>query len=89
LLGPNHLYYFTVSSLQCYLDQAGFHLLKIEYPYFGTEFAKPVEHILKIIRDLWALRILGKKEKRLSPPFYGNVMRVFAVPKIKINGDKI
>ncbi len=78
LLGPNHLYYFTPSTLRPYLDRTGFRLLKIEYPYFGTEFAKPIEHTRKIVADWWAMRVAKKNDQRLSPPFYGNMMRVFA-----------
>ena len=79
LLGPNHLYYFTPHTLQKYLDHTGFRLLKIESPYFGTEFARPLEHARKILVDWWALKVRRTSEKRLSPPFYGNMMRVFAV----------
>lgn len=78
LLGPNHLYYFTPATLRHYLARAGFTDVKFEYPYFGTEFARPMEHMAKVLRDLWALRVAGIPETRLSPPFYGNMMRVFA-----------
>jgi len=79
LLGPNHLYYFTPKLIQRYLKHAGFYLLKIEYPYFGTEFADPLRHSIKIITDWWALHILRQNGVRISPPFYGNTMRVFAL----------
>lgn len=78
LLGPNHLYYFTPRTLKRYLRQAGFTDMRVEYPYFGTEFARPAEHARKIASDWWASRVLRKPEVRLSPPFYGNMMRVFA-----------
>ncbi|MBI5032986.1 MAG: class I SAM-dependent methyltransferase [Chloroflexi bacterium] len=81
LLGPNHLYYFTPTTLRRYFDRTGFRLIKIEYPYFGTEFAKPIEHTQKILNDWWAMRVMGKNETRLSPPFYGNMMRVYASRK--------
>jgi 2-polyprenyl-3-methyl-5-hydroxy-6-metoxy-1,4-benzoquinol methylase len=78
LLGPNHLYYFTPATLKNYLTRAGFRLKTIEYPYFGTEFARPMEHARRILFDWFALRF-NDGQKRLSPPFYGNMMRVFAV----------
>ncbi|MBI4848392.1 MAG: class I SAM-dependent methyltransferase [Nitrospirae bacterium] len=78
LLGVNHLYYFTPLTIKRFLEKSGFRLLKIEYPYFGTEFAKPLEHTKKILADWWAMRVSRKKETRLSPPFYGSMMRVFA-----------
>lgn len=78
LLGPNHLYYFTPRTLQRYLEKAGFADVRFEYPYFGTEFARPIEHTFKVFRDWLELRLARGQEKRLSPPFYGNMMRVFA-----------
>lgn len=78
LLGTNHLYYFTRATLKKYFEKTGFKLTRVEYPYFGTDFARPMEHTRKILADWWALRVLHTKEVRLSPPFYGNIMRVFA-----------
>ena len=60
--------------------RTGFSLRQIEYPYFGTEFAKPLQHAGQIIKDAVALKVL-RADKRLSPPFYGNMMRVFATAK--------
>jgi SAM-dependent methyltransferase len=76
LLGPNHLYYFTPRTIRSLLERSGFDSVEIEYPYFGTEFAKPFEHTVRIARDWWAIAMAGAT--RLSPPFYGNMMRVFA-----------
>lgn len=78
LLGPNHLYYFTTHTIDLFLKQSGFRIKKIEYPYSGTDIAQPFKHTNKILADWFALRVLRKKEIRLSPPFYGNVMRVLA-----------
>ncbi len=78
LLGPNHLYY-TPSTLHRYLERTDFRLLKIEYPYFGTEFARPAVHTRRIIADWWTLHVLNRHEARLSPPYYGNMMRVFTI----------
>lgn len=79
LLGPNHLYYFTPRTLSAMLDRAGFDSIEVEYPYFGTEFAKPIEHAMRIARDWCALYLRPESAPPiLSPPFYGNMMRVFA-----------
>lgn len=78
LLGANHLYYFTPRTLGAYLRRAGFNDMVVQYPYFGTEFAKPAAHIKQILRDWWALHVRRTGGVRLSPPFYGNTMRVFA-----------
>jgi SAM-dependent methyltransferase len=77
LLGPNHLYYFTPRTLSAALDRSGFGSVQIEYPYFGTEFARPLEHAMRIVRDWWSIQA-SLESTRLSPPFYGNMMRVFA-----------
>ncbi len=78
LLAPNHLYYFSPATIKRFLTRAGFKLMKIEFPYFGTDFAQPLRHTGIILRDWWMKRVLGIKNTRLSPPFYGNMMRVIA-----------
>ena len=79
LLGVNHLYYFTPATLKNAFKRVGFHLENIEYPYFGSDVSHPVEHTRKIISDWLSSKFLRRKEVRTSPPFYGNMMRVFAV----------
>lgn len=78
LMGTNHLYYFTPATLQDYLRRTGFEILNIEYPYFGTDFARPLAHAWTMLKDGWALHVHPSGERRLSPPFYGNIMRIFA-----------
>ena len=78
LLSPNHLYYFEPATLRAFLDRSGFRLSKIEYPYFGTAFARPAEHAWRMLRDWWMIDIQHSQGSRVSPPFYGNMMRVFA-----------
>ncbi len=79
LLGANHLYYFTPTTLRRALRFTGFRLLQINYPYFGTEFAHPLGHSWRFLADWWALRVMRKLDGRVSPPFYGNMMHVFAI----------
>jgi SAM-dependent methyltransferase len=79
LLAPNHLYYFTATTLKRILTLSGFRLLRIEYPYFGTSFARPIRDAGILLKDWVAFNLLRKQETRISPPFYGNVMRVFAL----------
>ena len=79
LLGPNHLYYFTPATLGRYLTETGFRVLQVQFPYFGMKLAKPIRHFMNIVRDWCALRWSNKNDHRVSPPFYGNIMRVFAV----------
>jgi SAM-dependent methyltransferase len=78
LLAPNHLYYFSPEMLRRFLAKAGFQLMKIQFPYLGLDFAQPLKHTEIIVRDWWRKQILGDKSLRLSPPYYGNMMRVFA-----------
>jgi membrane-associated phospholipid phosphatase len=78
LLAPNHLYYFTKKTLKKYLIKSGFQLLRIEYPYWGTDYSMPLRHAAVIALDWLILLARGKSAVRLSPPFFGNVMRVLA-----------
>lgn len=81
LLGPNHLYYFSPRTIRSFLFETGFEEVSVEFPYFGTEFFKPA-HAVRIGRDAFRLlvwnRLARRSEVLLSPPFYGNIMRVFA-----------
>jgi SAM-dependent methyltransferase len=79
LLSPNHLYYFDPQSLKHYADRTGFRLLGLEYPYFRSDVADPLRHGARIIADWWRLRSGRAPQVAPSPPFYGNVMRAFAV----------
>ena len=74
LLAPNHLFYFSPTTLRRLLTEAGFSQIEIFYPFFSTPY----------YRHSWwwdaptaaILHLLGKKN--LSPPAPGNVMTAFA-----------
>lgn len=62
---PTHISLFSNDSMHRFLRDHGFHILKVEYPYFQTRFFN--EKNLK--------RLLNTST--ISPPFYGNFMTFF------------
>lgn len=80
LLSPNHFYYFSPKTIRRILHASGFRVVKIEFPYFGTEHARPFFHGLQLFAGSVLNAVLRPKKGWPSPPFYGNVMRVWARP---------
>ena len=66
-----HISFFSENSLFRLLNKYGFKIQKVDFPYFNTE------HFNK--KNL--LRLLN--EKKISPPFYGNIMSFYCVKKKK------
>lgn len=65
-----HLYYFTPSTIKAMLKKAGFGIMKITYPYLGTPYASLLKDMLHMVTFLLT--------DRESPPFFGNMMIVYA-----------
>ena len=59
-----HISLFSLDSLSRFLRDNGYRIIKIDYPYFETEYFSK-KNILKIFT---------KNKKEYSPPFYGNVV---------------
>lgn len=72
----HHIYYFSTRTLKKMLEKAGFVVLKISYPYFGTPYANWRDPFTFLWRGI-QLRILGHANV-LSPPFWRNVVNMFA-----------
>tara|TARA_B100001093_G_scaffold125521_1_gene118081 strand:- start:4567 stop:5403 length:837 start_codon:yes stop_codon:yes gene_type:complete len=66
-----HISFFSENSLFRLLNKYGFNVEKVDFPFFETE------HFNK--KNL--LRLLN--EKKVSPPFYGNIMSFYCVKKTK------
>jgi 2-polyprenyl-3-methyl-5-hydroxy-6-metoxy-1,4-benzoquinol methylase len=64
-----HLYYFTVETIGRLLEQAGFAVRHVWFPYWGTPYAKPWLDFPNFIVN----RARGLE----SPPFPGNMMAVY------------
>ena len=60
-----HISFFSDISMFRMLNDNGFRILNIDYPFFETEFFNK-KNILKIL-----------KKKKISPPFYGNLMSFY------------
>ncbi len=66
LLGPGHVGLFGVSNLTRLLESVGFEVYFKEFPFFKTEY-----FTFKNLMRMWNVR-------RISPPFYGNIMTLYA-----------
>ncbi|MFC1988627.1 methyltransferase domain-containing protein [Chloroflexota bacterium] len=62
-----HISLFTSFSLIKLLEDTGFSILKVEYPFFNTRWFTR-ENLLRLL-DV----------ENVSPPFYGNLVTVYAV----------
>lgn len=72
----HHIYYFSTKTLSLMLKKVGFKVVKVSYHYFDTPYASWSDPV-KIIADIAMLRILRKSDT-VSPPFWGNIVDVYA-----------
>ena len=72
-----HIYYFSTKTLSQMLRKVGFRICKVSYHYFDTPYASWLD-TLRILYDVVSLRV-ARKRYTVSPPFYGNIMDVYAV----------
>ena len=64
-----HISYFSENSLYRLLEDYGFKVQSVDYPYFETEhFSK--ENLKRLF-----------KTNKVSPPFYGNIMTFYCTKK--------
>jgi 2-polyprenyl-3-methyl-5-hydroxy-6-metoxy-1,4-benzoquinol methylase len=69
---PTHISLFTNESMFRVLNDLGYKVISVDYPYFETNYFNK--------KNL--LKILNHKKEKVSPPFYGSVM-FFVCKKIK------
>jgi SAM-dependent methyltransferase len=85
LIHPMHFTYFSPRTITLHLERAGFTVKRIEYPYFGTPYCT----LSGLCTLAWrvVLRVVqrfmpGSTQRVYSPPFYGSMMDVWAVPRL-------
>lgn len=61
---PTHISLFTNESMFRALNDLGYKVISIDYPYFETNYFNK--------KNL--LKLLSHKKEKVSPPFYGSVM---------------
>jgi SAM-dependent methyltransferase len=62
---PTHINLFTLESMRAFLNDFGFQIDRVEFPFFETRhFTK--ENLLRLFDT-----------SRISPPFYGNLMTFY------------
>jgi len=76
----HHIYCFSTKTLSLMLKRVGFKVQKVSYHYFDTPYASWKDS-LKILYDVVSFNILRKNEI-VSPPFYGNIIDIYAVKEI-------
>ena len=65
-----HITLFSYDSLSRLVRDTGFKIVNIEYPYFESEKYFNIDNLKRL-----------KNTKLVSPPFYGNLMTMYAVKK--------
>lgn len=75
LKDPTHISYFSENSLYRMLDTYGFKIFRVDFPYFETQFFS-ITNLKKLFKI---------SEKKVSPPFYGNIMTFYCQKKSKIS----
>jgi SAM-dependent methyltransferase len=82
LIHPMHFTYFAPKTIRLHLGRAGFDVKRIEYPYFRTPYCtlSALGTAAWRVARRWALRSFGSRQRVYSPPFYGSMMDVWAVP---------
>jgi len=73
----HHIYYFSTKILSLMLERVGFKVWKVSYHYFDTPYASCGD-LLKILCDVASFRIF-RKPYLVSPPFYGNIVDIYAI----------
>lgn len=73
----HHIYYFSTKILSLMLEIVGFKVQKVSYHYFDTPYAS-WRDLLKILCDVASFRI-SRKPHSVSPPFYGNIVDIYAI----------
>lgn len=68
--GKQHVLLYSPSALKNLLEFSNFHCQEIEFPYFGTDYAK-FSNLLKLCNPF----------TKVAPAFYGNVMTFYARKK--------
>ena len=66
LSDDSHLSFFSDKTLQKLLEKNNFTIIKKEYPYFKTDYFN-LKNIIRMINP-----------RKISPPFYGNIMTFYA-----------
>ena len=66
-----HISYFSENSLFRLLEDNGFKILKVDYPYFDTAHFN-IKNLKKMFN-----------KKSISPPFYGNIMTFYCKKRNK------
>jgi len=80
LLAPNHLYYFSPRTLKLLLQESGYRIEKVRFPYWNTPYCnyREIKNLSYRSLQVACARLLGRPTKVLSPPFYGNHFDVMA-----------
>lgn len=76
-----HIYYFSPKTIRMILEKASFSVLRESYFYLDTPYANPIEDLSKIVKDL-TLKQTNPDYKAESPPFFENVINIYALKKI-------
>lgn len=85
LIHPLHFTYFSPRTVRLHLAHSGFRVQDIEFPFFETPYwsrETVIDMGKRVAKRVLQLLGRGPGQRVFSPPWYGNMMDVYAVPEI-------
>jgi SAM-dependent methyltransferase len=73
----HHIWYFSPSTITRLLNEVGFTPPTIDFNYFNTPYFR-FSDISAVGFNWLKFLLVGKRPETVSPPFYGNIMDVYA-----------
>lgn len=74
----HHIWYFSPSTIKRILNQIGFQVKAIDFNYFNTPYFHALD-LVYLAQDWLLYQLTSQRPHRVSPPFYGNLMDVYAI----------
>lgn len=73
----HHIWYFSPSTINRLLKEVGFTLVAVDFNYFNTPYFQ-FKDLAAVSQEWLKYQITGKRPRSVSPPFFGNIMDVYA-----------
>jgi len=78
LLDPiHHIWNFSPSTISLLCHNIGFNIEKVNFNYFNTPYFRIID-LITVLTDWITFWLFSVRPNRVSPPFYGNIMDIYA-----------